>query len=76
MFVYGRNVLEDIIRLWFDLKIIYSGVNEFWCVCGDCNVVKDINNRINGICIIINEIKDFRNFLDICNMFEINVVGK
>lgn len=76
IFVYGRNVLEDRVRFQVVLKIIYFGVSEVQCICGVFNVVKDINNRMNGKNIIINEIRDFSEFLDLCNIFKMIIMGK
>ena len=38
-FVYGRNLEEQRIPLWDDLKALSQSLDEPWCVLGDFNSV-------------------------------------
>lgn len=75
-FVYGCNAIDDRQRLWHELKNIHIGVTETWCICGDFNAVKDMENRINGQRISDHETRDFIDFLDTCNVFEMTSTGE
>lgn len=73
---YGKNALEERRVLWSVLKTLHSGITDRWVLSGDFNAVVDVENRIHGQPITENEIRDFREFLGSCNIFEMNSTGK
>ncbi|XP_074315413.1 uncharacterized protein LOC141651609 [Silene latifolia] len=72
--VYGSNDEEDRINLWADLKQIKDTWNGPWCICGEFNNLLDFNERI-GRPVHWNDITDFRDCVDYCEVLDIKAQG-
>lgn len=51
-------------------------MNSPWLIMGDFNTMLDMNDRVNGITVQENEIKDFREFMEDCRLTELPTVGR
>ena len=57
--VYGLNTTEQRKSLWKDLENLAQGITQSWLIVGDFNAVMYAKDRIAGVPITSNEIKDF-----------------
>ena len=57
--VYGYNTAEMRRSLWTELKMLTHGVSEPWIIIGDFNAVLSPKDRLDGVPVTLNEIKDF-----------------
>ena len=57
--VYGYNTAEMRRSLWNEMKMLTHSVSEPWIIIGDFNVVLSPKDRLDGVPVTLNEIKDF-----------------
>ncbi|XP_015068674.1 uncharacterized protein LOC107013227 [Solanum pennellii] len=57
--VYGYNTLEMRRSLWTELKMVAHSVSEPWLIIGDFNAILSPQDRLAGVPVTLNEIKDF-----------------
>ncbi|XP_069143463.1 uncharacterized protein [Solanum lycopersicum] len=57
--VYGLNTAEQRKSLWKDLETLAQGITQSWLIVGDFNAVMYAKDRIVGVPVTSNEIKDF-----------------
>ncbi|XP_004253414.2 uncharacterized protein [Solanum lycopersicum] len=57
--VYGLNTAEQRKSLWKDLETLAQGITQSWLIVGDFNAVMYAKDRIAGVPVTSNEIKDF-----------------
>ena len=57
--VYGLNTTEQRKSLWKDLETLAQGITQSWLIVGDFNAVMYAKDRIAGVPVTSNEIKDF-----------------
>ncbi|XP_074305323.1 uncharacterized protein LOC141640418 [Silene latifolia] len=72
--VYGSNSDSERLTLWEQLNQIKDQCVKPWCICGDFNSVLDYNERL-GREVIWNEIKDFRQCVEYCEVIDIVAHG-
>ncbi|XP_070039224.1 uncharacterized protein [Nicotiana tomentosiformis] len=51
-------------------------LTRLWLIIGDFNVVLDMNDRSNGSKVHESETRDFRRFLEICGMIELQTTSR
>ena len=57
--VYGYNTSEMRRSLWTELKMVAYSVSEPWVIIGDFNAILSPQDRLAGVPVTLNEIKDF-----------------
>ncbi|KAJ8419837.1 LOW QUALITY PROTEIN: hypothetical protein Cgig2_004721 [Carnegiea gigantea] len=71
----NKNLEEQRLPLWDDLKTIAQALDEPWCVLRDFNAVLHQGERIGGIEVNDGEINEFVNCLEQSGLQEFNYVG-
>ena len=56
---HGLNTAEQRKSLWKDLETLAQGITQSWLIVGDFNAVMYAKDRIVGVPVTSNEIKDF-----------------
>ncbi|RAL37786.1 hypothetical protein DM860_000480 [Cuscuta australis] len=74
-FVYGHNEAARRVDLWKDLGTIASTCDKPWCIIGDFNSVLELDDRIGGNPVTIEETSDFKNCVQTCGLEEIPSEG-
>lgn len=72
--IYGRNVIEERKRLWDFIYDISNRIDVFWCLCGDYNIVLNMDDRFYMVVDL--EIRYLKVFMDIFCLFEMKVSGR
>ncbi|XP_074277150.1 uncharacterized protein LOC141600798 [Silene latifolia] len=72
--VYGSNFDSDRERLWMQLNHLKDLCTKPWCIYGDFNALLNYNERL-GSEVSWNEIRDFRQCVDYCEVTDINAQG-
>ncbi|XP_062113952.1 uncharacterized protein LOC133824956 [Humulus lupulus] len=72
--VYGSNQLEARRSLRYDLAHFIFPVKP-WVVLGDFNAIFDPNDRVGGRPISVKELEDARQWLDLCLVEELKIMG-
>lgn len=62
--------------MWNFIISLNFFIRGFWCVVGDINVVLKDEDRIYGLLVLEVEIKDFKEFMDICMFDDMKVIGR
>ena len=57
--VYGFNTIEQRKSLWQEMNTISKGISQPWLIVGDFNVILYTKDRLDGVPVTNNEIKDF-----------------
>ena len=57
--IYRYNTSEMRRSLWNELKMLTHSVSEPWIIIGDFNAVLSPKDRLDGVPVTLNEIKDF-----------------
>ncbi|XP_019224926.1 PREDICTED: uncharacterized protein LOC109206551 [Nicotiana attenuata] len=73
--VYAKCDAVERIELWDSLYDIASDINLPWLVGGDFNVIWDEEEKFGGLPIHINEIDDFRQCINTCNLSDLGFKG-
>uniref|UniRef100_A0A803LM05 Reverse transcriptase domain-containing protein n=1 Tax=Chenopodium quinoa TaxID=63459 RepID=A0A803LM05_CHEQI len=73
-FIYAYNTKAERDVLWNDLRILSGKIDEAWIALGDFNCVLEVDERI-GAAVTMNEIADFRNCVDDCNLYDMKYGG-
>ncbi|XP_019236935.1 PREDICTED: uncharacterized protein LOC109217163 [Nicotiana attenuata] len=74
--VYGLHPIANRSDLWNNLRELEEQMTIPWLLMGDFNAIKDMEDRMNGTKVQMNEIKDFREFMMECQMTELVTVGR
>nr|XP_004253227.1 uncharacterized protein LOC101244567 [Solanum lycopersicum] len=57
--VYGFNTVEQKKSLWNEMESMAKGISQPWLIVGDFNVILSTKDRLAGVPVTTNEIKDF-----------------
>ena len=57
--VYGLSTPEQRKSLWKEMETLAKGISQPWLLVGDFNVILSAKDRLAGLPVAINEIKDF-----------------
>nr|XP_009763385.1 PREDICTED: uncharacterized protein LOC104215309 [Nicotiana sylvestris]XP_016465127.1 PREDICTED: uncharacterized protein LOC107788003 [Nicotiana tabacum] len=74
--IYGLHTIAHRCDMWEALRRIDSQLTNSWIIMGDFNAIRDIEDRVNGIVVQENEIKDFRSLMEDCRLNELGTVGR
>ena len=69
--VYGFNTIEQRKSLWSDMIQIGQNVNHPWIIVGDFNAMLSPKDRLAGVPVNENEIKDFSNCVKVMGLNEV-----
>ncbi|XP_074315236.1 uncharacterized protein LOC141651421 [Silene latifolia] len=72
--VYGFNEESSRTQLWSEMQHIKDHNSLPWCICGDFNVVLNYSERL-GSPVSGEEIADFRQCVDYCDIMDIQAQG-
>ena len=56
--VYGLNTAEQRKSMWKEMETLAKGITQPWLVVGDFNAIFYAKDRLDGVLVAINEIKD------------------
>ena len=56
--VYGLNTVEQRKSLWKEMKTLAKGISQPWLIVRDFNAIMSAKDRLNGMPVVNNEIKD------------------
>ena len=73
--VYGFNTIEQRKSLWSDMIQIGQNVNHPWIIVGDFNAMLSPKDRLAGVPVNENEIKDFSNCVKVMGLNEVQWKG-
>lgn len=73
--IYAPNDVVNRGKLWETLVNIKSGFPKPWCLGGDFNEIRNVGERI-GCSRRDRGIKDFNDFIDRCEVTEIQMLGR
>ena len=74
-FVYSMNQEQQRQHLWRDIQTLSQQMTEAWCILGDFNSVLYKEDRMGGNKIQDQELRDFTNTFEICELREIIWTG-
>ena len=57
--VYGFNIVEQRKSLWQEMNAMSKDISQPWLIVGDFNVILSTKDRLDGVPVTNNEIKDF-----------------
>ncbi|XP_015060282.1 uncharacterized protein LOC107006173 [Solanum pennellii] len=57
--VYGFNTVEQRKSLWQEMNAMSKGISQPWLIVGDFNAILSTKDRLDGVPVTNNEIKDF-----------------
>ena len=72
--VYGMNTITQRQQLWEDIFDLIPQ-NEAWCVLGDFNAVRSMEERIGGDPVTEYEIQELNSMMENCELQEAPTVG-
>lgn len=73
--VYVHNAKEDKRVLWHYLNDISRSCNGPWITIGDFSAVLNMDDRIGGNSVIVNEIMEFQDCVESCGLLELPPKG-
>lgn len=73
--VYAFNTKEERRSLWCYLETMSRGVNSPCIAMGDFNSVLNFEDRIGGNSITMDEIEDFHQCVENCELIELTTSG-
>ena len=71
-YVYGRNLEEQRLLPWENIKAIFQSLEGPWSLLGDFNLVLHQGDRIGGVEVNDGKTKDFTECIQHCNLQEFN----
>ncbi|XP_074278443.1 uncharacterized protein LOC141602034 [Silene latifolia] len=73
--VYGFNKDKERESLWKSLVSIGKGVDSRWMVCGDFNILMDMNERIGGAEVQWHNVLPMKQMAANCDLTELKSIG-
>ncbi|XP_070048894.1 uncharacterized protein [Nicotiana tomentosiformis] len=74
-FVYAKCDATERIELWDSLYSLASDMSLPWLVGGYFNVIWDEEEKFGGLPVHMNEVLDFRNCVNTCNLIDLGFKG-
>ncbi|XP_070017840.1 uncharacterized protein [Nicotiana sylvestris] len=73
--IYAKCDAIERIELWDSLYTMARDMEAPWLVGGDFNVIWDEEEKFSGLPVSLNEIDDFRQCINTCNLFDLGFKG-
>ncbi|XP_016445459.1 uncharacterized protein LOC107770638 [Nicotiana tabacum] len=73
--IYAKCHEIERIELWDSLYEMGRDMDAPWLVGGDFNVIWDEEEKFGGLPVSLNEIDDFRHYINMCNLFDLGFKG-
>ncbi|XP_059285183.1 uncharacterized protein LOC132038547 [Lycium ferocissimum] len=73
--VYAKCSQTERRELWESLEDLSININEPWMIGGDFNVITSEKEKYGGLPVTINEIQDFRAFIQSCGIEDLGFNG-
>ncbi|XP_019226036.1 PREDICTED: uncharacterized protein LOC109207552 [Nicotiana attenuata] len=73
--VYAKCDVIERIELWDSLYYLAQNMTVPWLVGGDFNVIWDEEEKFGGLPVSLNEIDDFRHWINTCNLIDLGFKG-
>ncbi|PWA81045.1 RNA-directed DNA polymerase, eukaryota, Reverse transcriptase zinc-binding domain protein [Artemisia annua] len=67
--VYGRHICHQKASLWDRLACLMDKMGGAWCIFGDFNVIRRVDDRLNSQ-VKIKEMDDFKDFINLSRLVE------
>ncbi|XP_075084879.1 uncharacterized protein LOC142168117 [Nicotiana tabacum] len=73
--VYAKCDAIERIELWDSMYAIARDMSVPWLIGGDFNVIWDEEEKFGRLPVSLNEIDDFRHYINSCNLFDLGFKG-
>ncbi|XP_060183090.1 uncharacterized protein LOC132613048 [Lycium barbarum] len=73
--VYAKCDRSERIELWDSMYNLASDMTLSWLVGGDFNVIVEEEEKYGGLPVTLNEVEDFRNCIQSCNLSDLGYKG-
>nr|XP_025884622.1 uncharacterized protein LOC112940607 [Solanum lycopersicum] len=73
--VYGLNTVEQRKSLWREMETLAKGITHPWLIVGDSNAIMSAKDRLDGMPVVNNEIKDLGEWVRELGVTELQWTG-